>query len=124
MPLTVCLFILAMFAFRESLAQTNHGGAKTNAAPAAQRVSTKPKPLPFQGKLTAVDRNARTLSVGKRVFHLTSETKLLKGSRPAPVEEFTVGQLVTGSYTKTPDGKLLAVRVYLGGKNAGSSKPQ
>ena len=120
----LALVLLVLSAALAIPAQINPGGAITNATSSAQNTKAQQKLLPFRGKVTAVDKTARTLTVGKRVFNLTKETKLLKGSTDARFEEFAVGDLVTGSYTKAPDGRLLARKVYLGGKNAPSSKPK
>ncbi len=100
------------------LAQTtNKSSAKSSAAEKKQPAEKKPKTVPFNGELTAVDKVAKTITVGKRVFQLTSETKLYKGEKtPATLDEGVVGQPVRGSYHKTEDGKLIANSVYFGPK--------
>jgi hypothetical protein len=79
------------------------------------------KAVPFKGKLGAVDKAAKTITLddkNKRVFVITSETKLMKGDKPATLEDGVVGEPVTGSYHKGDDGKLSAKSVYFGGKPA------
>ena len=41
----------------------------------------KPKAIPFKGKLAAVDKAAMTITVSKRTFSITSETKLFKDGK-------------------------------------------
>jgi hypothetical protein len=82
----------------------------------APAVPTKPKAIPFKGKLTAVDKPAMTITVSKRTFSITSETKLFKDGKPATLADGVVGERVTGSYFKGDDGKLTAKSVYWGGK--------
>jgi hypothetical protein len=82
----------------------------------AKQSTSKPKSIPFHGNLVALDKSAKTISVDKRVFQVTSETKIFKGDKPATLDEGTTGEVVTGSYIKGDDGKLTAHSVYFGGK--------
>ena len=77
----------------------------------------KGKSIPFEGDISAVDKSAKTLKVGKRVFEITSDTKLFKNDKHASLDDAVVGEYVTGSYRKTSDDKLVAHNVYFGGKN-------
>jgi hypothetical protein len=120
--LTVLLLSLAAAPLRASaqdMSGTNKPKSKsTNSAAAAD---AKAKPLPFKGKLGAVDNNAKTITLDestKRVFMITSETRLTKSGKPATLEDAVVGDDITGSYKKLSDGKLSAVSVNLGGKAA------
>lgn len=70
----------------------------------------------FTGKLTAVDTNAMTFTVGKRTFEVTSETKIEKDGQPATLSDSTLGEAAGGTYKKTDDGKLTAVSVRFGDK--------
>jgi hypothetical protein len=100
--------------------------AQDTATGATAAKTTAPKRhrqiLPFHGKLDAVDTNAMTFTVGKRTFQVTSETKILKDGQPAVLADGVVGERVSGSYRKTADGKLEAVRVHFGIK-PGGKKP-
>ena len=98
--------------------QTNTRTAPAQSGGTAANLQVKQKKLPYRGKLAAVDKTARSLTVGKRTFYVTPETKLSKNSQPLRFDQLVVGDLVTGSYVKAADGKLLAATVYLGGKNA------
>lgn len=84
-----------------------HKEAKTRKPPAV---------TPFHGKLKAVDKIAKTISVGELTIQITSETKILKEEKPAMLEDGVVGETVSGGYKKTADGKLDATKVTFGEK--------
>jgi hypothetical protein len=87
--------------------------AQTNTnAPAA--TTGKKTTLPFRGKLSAVDKTAKTITVGERTFQITSDTKIFKAGKPATLEDGVVGEDMSGSYRKADDGKLTAVTVRFG----------
>ncbi len=95
--------------------------AKKTTAEKKETTEKKTRAVPFNGELMAVDKNAKTITVGKRVFQLTSETKVYKGEKtPATLDEGVVGQPVRGSYHKTDDGKLIANSIYFGPKTDAS----
>jgi hypothetical protein len=72
---------------------------------------------PFHGKLAAMDKIAKTITVGKRTFQITSETKIKKAGKFATLEDGVVGEDVSG-YVKpsAADGKLVATTVNFGPK--------
>jgi hypothetical protein len=70
----------------------------------------------FTGKLTDVDTNAMTFTIGKRTFEVTSETKIEKDGQPATLSDGTVGEPAGGTYKKADDGKLAAISVRFGDK--------
>jgi hypothetical protein len=121
---TIAVFAAALATSPQLLAQT------TNKAPAEKKSSTEKKepaekkqsPIPFHGNIVTLDKNARTLTIGKRVFLVTSETKIFKSDKPATFADGAVGDYVTGSYKKTDDGKLIANSVYFGGKGKGTAE--
>ncbi len=83
-------------------------GAKTNAATAKQIGG------PFRGKLVALDKVKKTITVGKRTFQITSETKLFKAGKPATFDDAVVGELASGGFKLAADGKLIATKVTFG----------
>ena len=101
----------------------------TNApAPAGQESSAKHKKnehaaVPFHGKLTAIDTNAMTFTVGERTFAITSETKITKDNLPATLADGVVGEMVGGAYRKNADGKFSATSLHFGLKSDGA-KPE
>jgi len=87
-------------------------GEKKEAAPKRQAAG------PFHGKLAAVDKVNKTITVGKRTFQVTSGTKLAKGGKPALLEDGVVGELVSGGFKTAEDGKLIATKLNFGPKVA------
>ncbi|MDB6123133.1 MAG: hypothetical protein JWQ71_2126 [Pedosphaera sp.] len=85
------------------------------AAPAAPKNSA----IPFHGKLGAVDKSAKTITLDektKRTFQITSETKINKDGKPATLDDAVVGDVLGGRYKKGDDGKLTVVSLRLGEK--------
>jgi hypothetical protein len=85
-----------------------------------------PDTLPFHAKLSAVDTNAATLTVGDLVLHVNSDTKITRDGKPAALANGVVGEMVGGAYLKAADGQLNATVVYLGLKaeNRPENKPE
>jgi len=119
--LTIAVIAVSISTMQPVLAQS------TNKAPAEKKSSTEKKEtgekkqasIPFHGNIVTMDKNAKTVTVGKRIFQITSETKIFKSDKPATFADGAVGEYVTGSYHKTDDGKLIAHSVYYGGKGGG-----
>jgi hypothetical protein len=63
------------------------------------------------GKVSALDATAMTLTVGKRTFEINSDTKINKDGKPAVLGDISVGDKVGISYKKSDDGKLTAMTV-------------
>ena len=76
----------------------------------------------FHGTLNIVDTNAMTLTVGKHMFEINSETIITKAGKPATLGESVAGEAVSGTYKKTADGKLTATTIHFGGKAEGETK--
>lgn len=92
--------------------------ASTN-APVVEKKAAKKQThnaIPFRGNVKAIDNNAKTLSVGKETFQITSETKIIKMGKPATLADGAVGDMVGGQYRKDADGKLTATSVRFGPK--------
>jgi hypothetical protein len=81
-----------------------------------EKAPNKPGILPFRGKISAVDKTAKTITVGERTFQVTSETKIMKAEKPATLDGAAVGEAIRGSYKKTDDGKMVAQRLWIGPK--------
>ncbi len=97
-------------------AAVTNAAAEKKAAPARRQTAG-----PFRGKLAAVDKVNKTITVGKRTFQITPETKLFKGATPAALEDAVVGETVSGGFRTAPGGKLNATKVTLGPKTAGKA---
>ncbi len=98
------------------LAQTTNKPAASK-APAAEKTDTAAKKAhPFRGKLAAVDKVAKTISLGKSTYYITSETKFKKADKPATLDDGVVGEDVSG-YAKPGDGgRMVAATVNFGPK--------
>jgi len=88
----------------------------------AKKAENANRALPFRGKVDAVDKSAKTIKVGERVFHVTAETRIMKNEKPATLDDATVGEAVRGSYHKAADGKLNAASLSFGEKPAAPEK--
>ena len=79
-------------------------------APDAPKTERKARSLPFNGKVGAVDKTAKTITLeGKarqRVFQVTSETRISKDKKPAVLDDVQVGDRVGGSARENADGKM------------------
>jgi hypothetical protein len=101
----------------------------TTASPAAT-VSPAAKwaarPLPFQGKVSAVDQTAKTFTIsgkqGTRTFKITDGTVITKTGAPATMTDLVANERVRGAYIKLPDGTLEAKTVTIGPKTEGEKK--
>jgi hypothetical protein len=97
----------------------------THAADDARQPAKEPaaRSLPFHGKLAAVDAKANTITVGKRVFLLTHETKITRDGASAKLTDAVVGDKVGGAYVKEEDGAMRVTSIRFGEKPDPSSKP-
>ena len=80
----------------------------------------KQKQMPFRGKVGAVDKIAKTVTLeGKeksRTFQVTSATKITNDGKPAVMDDVVVGQTVGGLAKQTAAGKLEIVTLSIGAK--------
>jgi len=126
--LTLSLFATAIIA-APMLSRAQDNSTNTPAAP-AQTEPAKPKKhegLVFRGTVSAVDAKAMTLTVAKRTFEVTSETKITKDGKPATLEDGVVGEPVTGYVKPAEGGKMAATTVHFGAKadaKGGSKKKE
>jgi hypothetical protein len=129
--LTLLAFISAALASApvRSQAQTTNKAPVDKAASQGAEATKPEKPGkagPFHGKLAAVDKVAKTITVGKRTFQITSETRIKKTGKPATLDDGVVGETVSGYVKPASDGKLAATTVNFGPKPAPqeSEKPK
>jgi hypothetical protein len=71
---------------------------------------------PFRGHLVAVNKGAKSVTVGKRVFFVTAETKILKAGKAATLDQAVVGEEASGGFKTADDGRLIATKLNLGPK--------
>ena len=93
--------------------------------PGAAKKADPNRPLPFHGKVSAVDPAGKTFSLKgstkDRVFQVTDKTNISKEGKPVKLTALTVGEEVTGSAKKAEE-TWTAVSVYIGGKNPAGAK--
>lgn len=97
-------------------------GSPQAASPAAKAA----RPLPFRGKISAVDQNAKTFTIaGKqasRVFKVTENTTITKEGTTATMTDLVENEHARGSYFKHDDGTLEVKTLKLGPKAPGEKK--
>jgi hypothetical protein len=74
---------------------------------------------PFHGKLAAVDQVAKTITVGKSTYLITSDTKIKKAGKPATLADGVVGEEVGGYVKPNEQGKMVATTLNFGPKPEG-----
>ena len=111
--------IIAAPAVARAQDTTNAPAASDSAAPVKHK---KHDITPFHGKLSAIDTNAMTMTVGERTFEITSETKITKDGQPAVLGDGMVGEMAGGAFKKGADGKLEATTISFGAKATGEKK--
>jgi hypothetical protein len=95
-------------------------------APAADKSAAPSRPLPFHGKVTAIDPAGKSFSLNgrdkDRVFAVTDKTVVVgKDNSPAKLSAIPLGEEVRGSAIKAGD-KWTAQKVYIGAKEATAGK--
>jgi len=96
------------------------GDKKTATTTKDSKGTKKPSGHPFHGNLASVDKVAKTITLGKSTYRITSETKIMKAGKPATLEDGVIGEEV-GGYAKPNDaGVMVATSVRFGAKPAAS----
>ena len=115
--------VLSLLAAAIAVAPTQTQAEEKKEKPAVKKPEApKGDRGPFYGKVAAVDKQARTITVGKRTFQITSDTKIKKEGKPATLEDAVVGELVGGYFIKGDDDKLVVKTVNFGPKPKGEAK--
>jgi hypothetical protein len=97
----------------------------TSAASPAAKPATRP--IPFRGKISAVDQSAKTFTLGgkkgTRTFKVTDSTTITKaGGVAATMTDITVNEHARGTSLKQDDGTFEAKTVNLGPPTAAEKK--
>ncbi len=71
---------------------------------------------PFHGKLAAVDKFAKTITIGESTYEITSETRIQKAGKPATLEDGVVGEECSGYVKTNKEGKVFASSLNFGAK--------
>jgi hypothetical protein len=110
------VFGLAIFATGSLQAQSTNKPTAKKAETDEKDKSAHKSAHPFHGKLAAVDQAAKTITIGKSVYQITSETKITKAGKPAVLADGVVGEEASG-YAKPMDGgKMYAATLNFGPK--------
>jgi len=121
--IAVCLLSAVAVGFTVPIQAQDKPAEKKPAAAAEAGKREKLRGMPFTGKLGAVDKVAKTITIkGKekdRVFHVTSQTRIVKGGKPATLEDGVVGEEVAGFARESAEGKLEAGSVRFGPRPEG-----
>lgn len=99
--------------------------ALANAASQPSLLQEKGKPEkgePFNGKVEAVNAEAKTLTVGGAAILVTDTTKLTKLGKPITLADIKVGDHVHGKTSKNAEGKAEALNITVGGEKGGEKK--
>ena len=100
--------------------------ADNPATPEAPPKARTPRGMPFKGKIKAVDKAAKTITLDREksnVLFVTSQSKLTKAGKPAVFDDATVGEEV-GGLAREKDGKLEIVSLRIGPKPTEEAKPE
>ena len=85
----------------------------------------KAKGLPYSGKISAVDKAAKTVTLAtkekSRTYQITPETRISKAGKPATLDDATVGE-EAAAFGHEEGGKHIAQSLRLGPKPEGDSK--
>jgi hypothetical protein len=116
--LTLALLVLAHPDSSVLAQSTNKGPAvKKSGIPGQEIPQGARKAGPFRGKLAALDKAAKTITVGKRTFQVTPQTKINKSGKPSTLNEAVVGEPVSGYVKPAEGGKWVATTLNLGPKS-------
>lgn len=102
---------------------------KSSEKKAEKSEKAAPRARPIAGKIEAVDKTMKTLTLSgekKQVLVVTSETKIVKGGKPATFADATVGEEIGGSVVEE-NGKLILKSLRVGTKPeeaGGSADPK
>jgi hypothetical protein len=136
LKIAVCALLAAPVFSRGQDAATNAAASAATAAPLplppviaapAEEMPATNAPAPAKpkklratlvasGKVSEVNTNAMTLTVGKHTFDITSETHITKSGKPAILSDIVVDDKVGVSYKKAGD-KFNAVTINDGKKS-------
>lgn len=118
--------VLALSVATQLPAQQKKEGEKSE-APSATEAKPKRDTAPFRGRVVEVNKTDMTIKVGQRTFQMTSSTRITKAGKPATFDEIAVGDMVTGQFRKTEEGKLelISLRIVPAeGRQQGPAAPE
>jgi Cu/Ag efflux protein CusF len=88
----------------------------TTASSSTTTTVAKVKKIPYTGVVKSVDTAANSITVtckkGDMTFAVTPMTKIKSNKAFATLTDITMGEKVTGSFTKDADGTMTAVSIH------------
>ncbi len=82
--------------------------------PTAYKVVFGLRQFTVDNKLSAIDKAAKTMTVGEKIIQITDATKMIRRNNPATIDDFEVGEPVYVYFTNERNNELIAVSVRLG----------
>ena len=96
------------------------------ASSASDAKEKKIAPIPFNGKLGAVDKTAMSITLEgkakKRTIRITPQTRIVKAGKAATMDDAAVGDEVGGQAVKNAEGQEEAVSLRFGPKPEAAPK--
>lgn len=115
------LIVISIVAALAAFTSIPAGAQDKKEAPAEKKAPTEKKApataargLPASGKITSVDKTAKTIKVGERVFAITDTTRIQKAGKKATIEDATTGEEVGIYYKEADGGKLELISLRIG----------
>ena len=122
--LRIAVFSLLAAAIAVAPTQTLAQEKKDKPAAEKKEMPKADRGIPFGGKIAKLDKTAKTVTVGERVFQINAETKIKKAGKPATLADAVVGDEIGGTYTKGDDGQLTAKTLRFGPKPEAEAKAE
>src|SRR5207244_7665499 len=114
LAVSLVAFALLCLPNQVSAQSTNKAAAEKKSG--KEVAAKKPSSHPIRGTLTAIDDSAKTVTVGKRTYQTTPETKIMKADKPATLKDGVIGDEIGGFVKPTEDGKLVLSSLRFGPK--------
>lgn len=119
LSLSLCLAsALAIGSLSAQAAEKSTEKKAEKAEKKAEKAEKAVRARPVMGKIEAVDKTMKTLTLSgekKQVLQVTSETKIMKAGKPATFDDATVGEEIGGSVVEE-GGKLVLKSLRVGAK--------
>jgi hypothetical protein len=112
----LCTAAFAAFSISSQAQTQTNKPAPDKKSSSSKSSESKQRAGPFHGKLAALDKAAKTVTVGKRNFHVTAETKIIKNDKPATLNDGVVDEVVSGYFKTSSEGKLTLTTLRFGPK--------
>ena len=111
--------VFSLLATALAVAPTQTLAQEKKDPPAAEKKQGNP---PVRGKLAAVDKAAKTITIGQTTIQITADTKFQKAGKDATLDDAVVGEEAMATGKKKEDGKFVAKMVRFGPKPEGEAK--